>query len=91
MRIERARERWGDRFLVLGDVCNVEVLPGGDQTEIAREVHRVLSAAAGGGYMGLSAHSIGSDVSPDAYDHFWGLMNRFGRYPMDLAALRTEA
>jgi len=90
MRIERIRERWGDRFAILGNVCNVKVLPGGDRAGIAREVHRVLSAAADGGYMGLSAHSIGTDISPDAYDYFWNLMNRFARYPMHLAELARE-
>lgn len=91
MRIERVRERFGGRFFFLGNVCNVQVLPSGDQGRIAREVHRVLSSAAEGGYMGLSAHSIGSDVSAEAYDYFWGLMNRFARYPMDLGALAAEA
>jgi hypothetical protein len=90
MRIERIRERWGDRFAVLGNVCNVRVLPSGDRDAIAREVHRVLSAASNGGYMGLSAHSIGTDISSDAYDYFWGLMNRYARYPMDLAGLARE-
>ena len=90
MCIERIRERFGARFFILGNVCNVQVLPSGDRGRIAREVRRVLSAASEGGYMGLSAHSIGSDVSPDAYDYFWGLMDRFARYPMDLGALATE-
>ncbi len=86
MRIERIRERFGDRFRVWGNICNVQVLPSGDRRAIAREVRRVLSSATEGGYMGLSAHSIGADVSPDAYDYFWELMNRFARYPMDLSA-----
>jgi hypothetical protein len=90
MRIERIRERFGDRFFFLGNVCNVQVLPGGNRARIAREVRRVLSCAQQGGYMGLSAHSVGSDVSPDAYDYFWGLMDRFARYPMDLGGLREE-
>ena len=90
MRIERIRERFGDRFFFLGNVCNVRVLPGGDRACIAREVRRVLSCSQQGGYMGLSAHSVGPDVSPDAYDYFWGLMDRFGRYPMDLGGLREE-
>jgi len=87
MRIERVRERFGDRFFFLGNVCNVQVLPSGDRGRIARDVHRVLSSAVAGGYMGLSAHSIGTDVSPDAYEYFWGLMDRFARYPLDLDAL----
>ncbi|KPK60658.1 MAG: hypothetical protein AMK73_08060 [Planctomycetes bacterium SM23_32] len=91
MRVERVRERFGDRFFFLGNVCNVHVLPGGVRRSIAREVHRVLSSAAEGGYMGLSAHSVGPDVSPEAYDYFWGLMDRFGHYPIDLGTLASEA
>ena len=90
MRIERIRERFGNRFFVLGNVCNVAVLPSGDRGRIAREVYRVLSNATEGGYMGLSAHSIGADITPDAYDYFHGLMDRFGRYPMDLEPLRRQ-
>ena len=82
MAIERIREKFGSRFFVWGNLCNTEVLPSGRRDRIRREVHRVLAAAADGGYMGLSAHSIGPDVSSDAYDYFWRLMNRHARYPM---------
>ena len=54
------------------------------------EVLRVLSASADGRYMGLSAHSIAPDVSSDSYDYFWGLMDRYGRYPLDLQGLKEE-
>ena len=88
MLIEDIRDRFGDRFFVWGNICNVNVLPSGDPSAIRREVHRVLAATKDGGYMGLSAHSIGPDVSSDAYDLFWNLMNRSGRYPMDLPGHR---
>ena len=52
---------------------------------------RVLGAARDGRYIGLSAHSVGTDVSSDAYDYFHGLMARFGRYPLDLGELEREA
>ena len=54
MRIERIRERFGDRFFVWGNICNTEVLPSNQQDQIRHEVNRVLSAATDGGYMGLS-------------------------------------
>lgn len=76
MFLERIRDRFGSRFFVWGNVCNVNVLPSGDPEAIRNEVRRVLAAARDGGYMGLSAHSIGPDVSSDAYDLFWNLMNR---------------
>ena len=90
MRLERIRQRFGPRFFVWANVCNVEVLPSGRPARIRQEVHRVLSAAAAGGYMGLSAHSIGSDVSPDAYDCFWRLMRRYATYPIDAGRLLRE-
>jgi len=87
LRIERIRERFGSRFFFWCNACNVVVLPSGRREDIRKEVARVLSAATDGGYMGLSAHSIGGDVSSDAYDYFWQLMNRYGQYPIDTEAL----
>jgi hypothetical protein len=84
------RERFGDRFFFMGNLCNARVLPSNDRKQIAEEVYRVLSAATDGHYMGLSAHSIAPDVSSDAYDYFWRLMDRYGRYPIDLEGLRRE-
>ena len=83
-------DRFGRRFFIKGNVCNVLVLPSGDRGRIASEVYRVLSTCAEGGYMRLSAHSISPDVSSDSYDYFFALMDRFGRYPIDLGALREE-
>jgi hypothetical protein len=90
MRIERIRERFGSRFFFMGTVCNTRVLPSGNRQAIAREVHRVLSTCADGRCMGLSAHSIGSDISSDTYDYFHSLMEKYGRYPIPLQELRRE-
>ena len=89
MHLERIRERFGSRFFFIGNICNTKVLPSGDRRAIAREVHRVLSASADGGYMGLCAHSVGTDVTSDAYDYFFALMDRFGRYPLELRRLES--
>jgi hypothetical protein len=90
MTIARIRERKGGRFFIMGNVCNTQVLPSNDRGRIAREVLRVLRSATDGHYMGLSAHSIGSDVTSDTYDYFFQLMDRHGRYPLDLAGLEEE-
>ncbi len=90
MSIERIRARMGARFFIMGNVCNTRVLPSNDRARIAGEVLRVLRSSTDGRYMGLSAHSIGTDVSSDAYDYFFGLMDRYGRYPIDLAGLERE-
>lgn len=78
------RERYGDRFFIMGNVCNTRVLPSNDWAQVEAEVHRVLEAGKDGRLMHLSAHSIAPDVTSDTYDYFWGLMNTLGRY-------RTEA
>jgi uroporphyrinogen decarboxylase len=90
MTIAGIRARFGKRFFVMGNVCNTLVLPSNDRAAIAREVHRVLSAAGEGGYLGLSAHSIATDVTSDTYDWFFGLMDRYGRYPLRLDGLLAE-
>jgi hypothetical protein len=90
MEIGTIRERFGGRFFVMGNVCNTLVLPSNDRRTIAREVRRVLRAATDGGYLSLSAHSVGPDVSSDAYDWFFLLMDRFGRYPIRLDDLDRE-
>jgi uroporphyrinogen decarboxylase len=90
MEIGGIRKRFGSRFFVMGNVCNTRVLPSNDRKAIAREVRRVLGAAVDGGYLGLSAHSIGPDVSSDAYDWFFALMDRYGRYPIRLGELERE-
>ena len=84
------RERFGDRFFFMGNICNALVLPSNDRKQIAREVYRVLSAATDGRYMSLSAHSIAPDISSDSYDYFHGLMDRYGRYPLNLDGLKKE-
>ncbi len=90
MTIGGIRKRFGSRFFVMCNVCNTLVLPSNDRAAIAREVHRVLSSAVDGGLMGLSAHSVSPDVSSDSYDWFFGLMDRFGRYPIRLEALEEQ-
>ncbi|MFC1582820.1 uroporphyrinogen decarboxylase family protein [Planctomycetota bacterium] len=90
MCIEKIRRDYGTRFFLLGNICNTMVLPSGDRKAIASEVYRVLAAAEDGRYMGLSAHSIGTDVSSDAYDYFVALMKQYGTYPLDLNNLRQE-
>ena len=91
MTLARIRERFGGRFFVMGNVCNTMVLPSNDRRRIAAEVLRVLGSARDGHYIGLSAHSVGTDVTSDSYDYFHGLMARFGRYPLDLGELEREA
>ena len=89
--IGEIRARFGSRFSFMGQICNALVLPSNDRKAVAREVLRVLSAVTDGGYMTLSAHSIAPDVSSDTYDYFWGLMDQYGRYPMNLSGLESEA
>ena len=74
------RERYGDRFFIMGNVCNTQVLPSNDRAQVEAEVRRVLQAGQDGRLMHLSAHSIAPDVTSDTYDYFWNLMNELGRY-----------
>jgi len=57
------KPKWGDRFVLVGGLCQVSVLPYGTVDEVRREVRRLLDAAApGGGYFIGSTGMCGPDI-----------------------------
>jgi len=57
------KPEWGDRFVLIGGLCQVSVLPYGTEQEVRAEVRRLLDGAApGGGYFIGSTGMCGPDV-----------------------------
>ncbi len=75
------RERYGHRMAFCGN-SDIRVWERGDRDEIRAEVLRKLAAAAGGGYIFQSDHSVASDVSGHTYDYIVGLVREHGDYPL---------
>jgi uroporphyrinogen decarboxylase len=57
------KEKWGDRFMLFGGLCQVSVLPFGTEDEVRNEVRRLIdSTSAGGGYFIGSSGMCGPDI-----------------------------
>jgi uroporphyrinogen decarboxylase len=63
------RRQYGDRLALIGGICNARILPRADRQEIRAHVEEVLSAGREGGLV-IGSHSIGPDISVEAYDWF---------------------
>jgi len=68
----------------------VRELESGDRERIKREVLYKLQAAAGGGYIVQSDHSVTSGVAPESYAYMVELVREYGKYPLDLARIKKE-
>lgn len=60
------KPKWGDRFILIGGLCQVSVLPYGSEREVRAEVRRLLDACGpGGGYFIGSSGMCGPDIPPE--------------------------
>ncbi len=75
------REKYGDRLVLIGGLCNAQVLPEGNPEKVRQHVKRVLSAGKDGGLI-IGTHSIGPDISVATYDLVNETVRELGRYPM---------
>ena len=83
MEVNTIREKFGHRIAFVGGGCNAIVLPRGDKHEIREEVKRVLRAGKDGGLV-IGTHSIGPDISIEAYEYWVSCFRELGNYPLDL-------
>lgn len=69
------KQRYGNKLAYIGGMCNAHVLPRGTRDEIRQQADRIREAARGGGVL-IAAHSIGDDISVQAYDYYHSLAMR---------------
>ena len=59
MDLRYVKERYGDRFCIIGNIDSSRTLPYGTPDEVAAEVREAIDIAApGGGYVLASDHSL---------------------------------
>jgi uroporphyrinogen decarboxylase len=75
----KLREKYGKRMVLFGGICNTEILPRGDKKEIEAHVRPILELGRAGGIV-LGMASVGDDVSPEAYDFYMSLVEKYGQY-----------
>ena len=69
MDMSSVRTAWGDRFILIGGMCNVHTLPRGTLHEIETQARDAHAEALHGGVI-LGTHSIDEDVPVESYDHY---------------------
>jgi hypothetical protein len=79
----KLKKQYGDKIGYCGN-NDIQVWETGDKDLIRKDVLRKLNAAAGGGYIFQSDHSVSSDVSGHTYDYIVKLVREYGRYPLKL-------
>ena len=83
------QDGFGGRLAFVGNIA-VRELESGDRERIKREVLYKLQAAAGGGYIVQSDHSVTSGVAPESYAYMVELVREYGKYPLDLERIKKE-
>ena len=90
MDLGEAKQRYGDKVCLLGNVDCGRTLSEAPVAEVVGEVKRCLrDAAPGGGYILMSSNSLHGGVRPENYVAMVETGRRFGAYPLDMAALET--
>ena len=75
----KLREKYGNRIVFFGGMCNTQILPRGDKKEIESFVRPLIELGRDGGVV-FGQASIGDDVSPEIYDFYMSLMKKHGDY-----------
>jgi uroporphyrinogen decarboxylase len=85
MDLKVAKENWGDRICLWGNIDLVQTLPYGTEAEVEAEVkQRIEEAGAGGGYICASANSITGFCKIENIFAMTRAVKKHGTYPLDL-------
>ena len=85
MDIKVAKEKWGDRICLWGNIDLVQTLPYGTVEEVEAEVRqRIREAGPGGGYICASANSLTGFCKIENIFAMTNAVKKFGPYPLDL-------
>lgn len=75
----RLREKYGNKIVFFGGVCNTQILPRGDKKEIKEHIMPLIELGRNGGLI-IGTASFGDDITPEAYEYYMSLIEDFGRY-----------
>ncbi len=75
----KLRERYDKRVVFFGGICNTQILPRGNKKEIEAHVRPLIELGAEGGLI-IGSASIGNDISPQTYDYYISLLDKYGTF-----------
>ena len=91
MDIGDVKQRYGDRLCLSGNVNCGYTLSEAPVEEVVEEVKEVIrKAGLGGGLIMTSSNSLHSSVRPENYAAMIEATRNYGRYPLDMGALRPR-
>jgi len=86
MDLKVAKEKWGDRICLWGNIDLVHTLPYGKQEEVEAEVkQRIKDAGGGGGYICATANSITGFCKIENIFAMTEAVRKYGTYPIEIA------
>jgi len=59
--------KYRNRLVFIGGVCNIHILPSGDEPRIRRHIEALVEAGRNGGLI-IGMHSVGPDIPLEAYE-----------------------
>lgn len=90
MDLKLTKEKYGRKLCLIGNIDCGYTLSQAPVEEVVREVKKaILDAGLGGGYVMMSSNSLHSSVRPENYRAMVEATKAYGKYPLDLAALRS--
>jgi uroporphyrinogen decarboxylase len=85
MDLKVAKEQWGDRICLWGNIDLVQTLPYGSEEEVEAEViQRIKDAGWGGGYVCATANSITGFCKTENIFAMTNAVKKYGTYPLNL-------
>jgi uroporphyrinogen decarboxylase len=85
MDLKVAKQKWGERICLWGNIDLVQTLPYGTVEDVEAEVkQRILEAAPGGGYICATANSITGWCKIENIFAMTAAVKKYGTYPIDL-------
>jgi len=85
MDLGEAKQKYGDRVCLMGNVDCGELLSRGSKEEVRAAVKDCIrKAGKGGGYVCMSSNSIHSAVNPENYVEMVKAIHEYGKYPISV-------
>jgi uroporphyrinogen decarboxylase len=85
MDLKVAKEKWGDRICLWGNIDLVQTLPYGTVEDVEAEVkQRIQEAAPGGGYICATANSITDWCKIENIFAMTAAVKKYGTYPLQI-------
>ena len=92
MDIGEAKEVFGNRVCLCGNVSCAFSLVSGTEEQVVEETKEVIrEAGEGGGLICMSSNSVHSGVKPELYKTMLDAIREFGSYPLDMDKLSAGA